>query len=779
MDEILDVLQSSGGLNTNDFMVERTVPRLEPKFAAQESMNSLNPALAGKLRNSGISKLYDHQARAVDLANEGKNIVLEAPTASGKTLAFGIPVLESLMQSSNEHALFIYPMKAVAADQLKQLQQMCDGLTDQGGREIRAATYDGDTSNQRRAAIRNDPPHILLTNIEMIHLSFLGSNESWQSVLWNLKWIVIDEIHMYRGYFGTNSSIVLRRLGHLLASLGIEPQFAMASATCANPEEHASNLTGRKFHSISASAQMRPERRYVFIHPEGEGQRRYWTSLRRRAVKSSIGLARAGKTCLVFCPTREFAEKSYVDAVKEASELDADVSRTLEKSQIAVFKSGINARTRRKILEDLSAGNVKVVYSTNALEVGIDVAGLDVVMMIGFPDNVMRARQQLGRAGRNWRGEGTVVFYPRNAPLDSFYVRNLDAFLDNPVDELVIYPENHEISQRHAASLLHETDGLLDVPNSPLGKSIKESASEMVSQGRRIRHRRGRYWPHQRVPIRGISGESHELMCGDESLGTMSSYEKFKHGYLDAIYLQSGEKFRVVGHRTAAADADGMSDNVIELERENEPVSTIPHVRQDVSPRDNYGGLSWEFGEDYLELFYGVVRVNEWIDNVELVDDSSEKVLDTWQPTQSSWNSTGHSMWFHLPESSRDAVGLYSLEQIVRVGVRFVIPADEHDVTTYSGVWDNSVYLVETYPGGIGIAKKAYERWREVLDAGVKIASDCRCRTSCPYCLVPPRKTSDIDKNKGIELAWLLLSIGNNPENSRYDTNIDGWKSVN
>ncbi len=772
MQDLLETLRHAGAWKPdNDFMQERVVPRIGPKFGSDSAIEKLNPKLRDRLTALGVARLYAHQAEAIELARQGRNIVLDSPTASGKTLAFALPILQSLLRSRGGHALFVYPMNAVATDQLRQLQTICDGLIDASGDPIRVAKYVGDTRKGERKLIRDNPPHLLLTNVEMLHLSFLGSHKSWSRDLWNLNWVVLDEMHVYRGFFGTNSSIVLRRLGHMLALLGANPQFALASATCANPLEHSKNLTGREFTRIASGSEMRPERRYVFIEPEVP-QRRYWSELIERSVNAALGIGSAGKSCLVFCPTRDFAEKCYVTANERITKLRSARQTKLLKREVDVYKSGITVKKREAILDGLNSGKKKVVFTTNALEVGIDIRGLDVVIMVGFPDNVMRARQQLGRAGRGWDTNGAVVYFPRNAPMDSFYAHNLDAFLTNPSDELVIYPENPEISQKHASSLLHETEGEIHAPGSPLTDTILDQASKIIQEGRRIVHR-GRYWPHKRVQIRGASGETYDLMCDDESLGKISGYEKFRVGYLNAVYIQSGERYRVVGHTTEANEESGELANVVKLVRERDRVSTVPYLRQDLRIWDNYDGVSWRIGEDTLEVWYGLVGINEWIDKVD--EDSSEQILGTWHPEQSSWSSNGHATWFHLPSSMNDPIALHSLEQIIRVGVRFVIPVDEHDVKTHTDSFGNSVYLVETYPGGIGIAKKSFDTWRDVLEAGIDIASECGCRRRCPYCLLPPRGAGDIDKHLGIELAWTLLSIGSKPVSDRYDKETDEW----
>ena len=289
MKTIIDALKAYDVIRDDDNLSCGSEDRIEPETVPFSSVPKLDATLMRRLGDVGIQQLFRHQADATNTAMAGNNVVLESPTASGKTLSFAIPVLESLTSTRGGHALFVYPMKAVAFDQRAKLRELHEGLTDRSGRPIESWTYDGDVDADQRRAIRQAPPSILLTNIEYINESFLAYNDIWEKFLDNLKWIVLDEIHEYRGYFGTNAAMVLRRLLHFMKSRNCEPNVFMATATCENPREHANNLTGLDCEVISARKCLRPKRDYLFIDPEIPDHR-FWSILQLRASLAARAL---------------------------------------------------------------------------------------------------------------------------------------------------------------------------------------------------------------------------------------------------------------------------------------------------------------------------------------------------------------------------------------------------------------------------------------------------------------------------------------------------------
>ncbi len=769
MENVIELLKRYDALRDGDEIKSGTVDRLEPQYATNETFKKFDPRLAKRLVENGISKLYGHQSDAIDLALDGANVVLEAPTASGKTLSFGIPVIHDLLQSRNGHAMLIYPMNAVALDQREKLLPIHKDLTDRAGWPIESWTYNGDVDAETRKVLRDNPTHLLITNIDYIHRSFLAHAHLWTKFLENLRWVVLDEIHEYRGYFGTNAAMVLRRLGHFLASRNVHPQYMLATATCANPKEHAENLTGQEFRLVSATNQFQPKREYVFVDLDPQiSEYNHWRALQIRAINAAMALGSEGRSALVFCPTRQFAEQAYrmtCDRIRQANErIDEEdgTARTrapeLEETEIQVFKGGMNAEDRRSILEGLNSGDIRVVYSTNALELGVDIRGLDAVVMAGFPANMMSARQQIGRAGRGWDRDGLVVYLARNNPWDRFYARNLQAFLEKDLDEIVVDSNNEVLSKRHATCVFYET-GSIDGGAAVLGDGIYNSAMDLMSNGARPA-KRGRYSPHHSMDLRGASGEIHELMIGENSLGTISGHQKFKEAYDRAIILQGGKSYRVVGYNVDMS-TNGSVSREIELQPEETANQTRPYISRQLYENDVYSGS--KTGDEF-EMFHGNVSVYEAVQGI-VEFDQSDTEIDRWDVTQSenSFSSSGHAFWVSVSESDVTPATLRGLENIFRVGARFVIPADEHDTYTLTKPEDRSVYVIESYSGGIGIARKIFEKWVQVLKRGLTVAQGCiDCTLGCPYCILPPRRTEEIDKVGGMKLASNLVSIGDN-----------------
>ena len=481
MSDLLKALRKFDALRDGqaggDLVNRRVVDSNPPAYAEDRVIEGLGERLRAALDNRGIERLYVHQSEAIAQALKGANVVLQAPTASGKTLAFQIPMLESLRESG-AHALMLYPTKALALDQRDQLTRLTSAMP---GRDIDSWWYDGDTDREHRTLLRKNPPPILITNPDMLHNSFLGHNEQWSMFYAGLKWVIVDEIHEYRGYFGSNVAMILRRLSYHLASLGIQPQFFLCSATCANAREHAENLTGLEFVEVNASGGMRPQREFVFVNPDIPDYQ-YWDILQVRTVMAGLACVAQGKSVLAFCPTRKFAEECYPVAMRELEKRNDAGNPLVDPAAVKVFRAGLAIEERHAVQEGLKRGEVRLVFTTNALEMGIDIGGLDGVILAGFPDSMMSAWQRIGRAGRDWKAEAFVLYFARNNPLDRFYAANLDTCLEKPLDDLVVNAENDDLVEKHLASLLFETPDLTD-DATILGPAMESAARKKIEEG--------------------------------------------------------------------------------------------------------------------------------------------------------------------------------------------------------------------------------------------------------------------------------------------------------
>lgn len=761
-DRLRNALIAGDALREGEVCGEDIQPRIIPEYGPGEVLNLLHPRLTGALSRAGIDRLYTHQEDAIAACLGGANVVLQAPTASGKSLAFQVPMVNTLLESPSAKALLIYPMKALAFDQRRQLERLTGSL----GNRYSSWWYDGDTPKEERDLLRKDPPRILITNPEMLNGSFLGHCEQWEEkFLSDLKWIVLDEMHEYRGYFGSNVSLLLRRLSHKLRAIGARPQMFLCSATCGNAKAHAENLTGIEFREVSAAGNLRPERDFYFIQPNLPAHR-YRELLLYRVVLAGLTCMKLGQQVIVFGPSRKFVEDCHRTAVRKCEEWAEAGESTLDPNGIRVFRGGLLAEERQRIQEAMKTGDVRLIFSTNALELGIDIGGLDGVILAGFPDTLMAAWQRIGRAGRDWRSRAFVLYYALNSALDTFYVHNLPAFLNKPLDELVVNPENETLVERHLPALLYESEAI-DNSEGLLGTRLGGEAERLRADGAEP-VRTGRFRPHTRISFRGMNGGKFTLKAGGSEIGEMSSEQQFREAFPQAIYLHGGRTYEVENVTVGSRDGE------VHLKPAEPWLRTRPYLFTVLNVGEIYAGRQWE----EFQVYYGRVSATEILQSVQKVDERTGQVLDQWSPQASgAQNKRAEAMWFQLREIGDEGNdGLEALQHILRIGLLFAIPADVHDVFPHHAKAAHEAYIVESYPGGIGVVKSAYENWMRVVETGKKIAEACRCRSGCPHCILPARTPDGFDKRTGIRLAVRMLEAGKGPPRSEYDGGM--WRPL-
>ena len=752
MDDLLEALRRFDALRDGetggDVVSRRVLASIAPEYAPGDPGEGLGERLGAALAKRGIKRLYQHQADAVAQALAGRHVVLQAPTASGKTLAFQIPMLESLCEPG-AHALMLYPTKALALDQREQLTRLTGAMA---GPEIESWWYDGDTDREHRTVLRKTPPPILITNPDMLHKSFLGHAEQWLTFYRGLKWVIVDEMHEYRGYFGSNVAMILRRLSYHLASLGVQPQFFLSSATCANAGEHAENLTGLEFAEVNASRAMRPRRDFAFVRPDIPDYQ-YWDILQLRTVMAGLACVAEGKSVLAFCPTRKFAEACYPIAMRELERREEAGEPLIDPSAVRVFRSGLAIEERHAVQEGLKSGEVRLVFTTNALEMGIDIGGLDGIILAGFPDSMMSAWQRIGRAGRSWDAEAFVLYFARNNPLDRFYAANLDTCLEKPLDDLVVNPENDDLVDKHLPSLLYETPVLTD-DAVVLGPAMERAARKKIDAGA-VPVRTGRWRPHHILNIRGGGAGMFVLKEGSREIGTLSGQQQFREAYQRAIYMHGGRSYRV-----KEVALTGSSGGEIQLESADPSLRTHASSFTFVSEQDIFAGWRWVGEDTEVNAFHGRVLITEQLNSVQEVNERTGDVLAQWTPESNSAQfRNAHAFWVQEQRPSDvSAPAINAFQQLLRVGALFSVPLDAHDIFPHAVAKEQKAYVVESYPGGIGIAKKILERWRSVLRVGVDIAVACECAAGCPNCIVPPRATDDMDKVGAVAFAEALLA---------------------
>ena len=733
-------LTEEDALRDGDAVETGTKDRVEPE-CVEGWPEQLTPSVRETLIRIGVAQPYRHQAEAVNRSLAGADVVLESPTASGKTLAFTVPMLDALVRHPNCHGLMIYPMKALAFDQREQIRQICEPLN------IESWPYDGDTDPECKRVLRAHPPQILLTNPEYLNMSFMSWRDQWEGFLRQLRYIVIDEMHEYRGFFGSNMALLLRRFFLHLNRLGVSPRVFLSTATCANPAEHAKSLTGRSnIEVVSARNVLRPRRQFMFVRPNIPDFK-YRDILQIRVEQAALAMLLENIRVLVFCPTKRFLESVFSNTRRKATE------RNLDPDRISLFHADLRNETRREIQQKIRAGDIDVVFTTNALELGLDIGGLDGIILAGFPSNMMSAWQQIGRAGRSWDRDALVLFYAMNDPIDRFFAGNVTAFLDKPFDQLVIDAANEQLIENHMASLVEETDGELHVGERViLGDAFWDAAKK--DGGKPAKGFR----PQPYLNMRGGIGKSFKLKHETREVGQISAIRRFREAYIGAIFTFFGQKYRVHSHE---------EDAVVLANAE-------PHLRTDagfytvLSTRDRFGGFA--YGE--VEVYHGSLDMIMNFTGYKLVDEHSGEVKEAGGISDAYFQNKLHAFWINVPPSECARAGIGALEHMLRVGAMFVIPADRFDTSTYSKSDEPTAFYYENYAGGIGVAKKVFEVWPEALGKGVEVARNCGCTSGCPNCIVPAKSydisNSVIDKACGIVLAEGLLAMAKRPPDRRF-----------
>ena len=737
LDQFQAKLKEFDALRDSDEIKTGVVDRIKPQFV-DGWPTELDSRVREALISAGITTPYKHQAEAIRKSLQGYDVVLESPTASGKTLAFTAPMLHSLVRNEGSHALMIYPMKALAFDQRDQIRRLCEPLG------VESWPYDGDTPDEHKSVMRLDPPNILLTNPEYLNMSFLSWWNKWEDFLRKLKFVVIDEMHEYRGFFGSNMALLLRRFFLLLERLGVSPRIFLSTATCANPVEHAYNLTGRKIEPVNASNALRPRRHFLFVQPDIP-EHLYWQILQLRVEQAALTLLESNLQTLIFCPTKRFLEDAYSKCRVRAREIGLDPER------LSPFHADLKNETRQDIQRKIKSGELTVIFTTNALELGLDIGGLDGVILAGFPSNIMSAWQQIGRAGRSWDRDAFILFYAMNDPIDRFFVSNINALLNRPLDQLVVDPNNEKLIENHLASLIKETDGQLSSSNeSILGKAFYRAARK--HGGKPIRG----YHPQPSLRLRGGLGQSYKLKHGNSELGQVSELRRFREAYIGATFTFFGSKYRVHAHEEHAIQLDVADPNL----------RTEPGFYTFLQESEIFDGQA--FGK--IEVYHGTLNFHMNFTGYKLVDERSGEVKDVIRSQDALYQNNLHAVWFNIPSGDVNEAGIGALEHLFRVGAMFVIPADRFDTSTWSKIKDGlTAYYYENYQGGIGVARKLYEVWPSVLEEGIKIATKCNCKIGCQNCIEPAKSWnlsgSKINKVHGIALAEDLLSaVQNGPD---------------
>ncbi|MFY9822395.1 MAG: DEAD/DEAH box helicase [Thermoanaerobaculia bacterium] len=708
--------------------------------------------IARALGRGGVPRLWRHQAEGIAAVRRGENVLVTTPTASGKSLIFQVPPLEEAARGGPGHALFLFPLKALGQDQRGKFARLAElaGLSPEvAGCEI----YDGDTPAAKRTAIRKSFPRVVISNPDMLHLGILGSWTAWGPFLADLRWIVLDELHTYRGIFGSHFHHVLQRFLRLCRSVGSDPVLIASSATAANAGEFAETLTGRKFHWITESGAAREGRHLLLFRPEASP---YTT-----ALQLFVRLVNAGLKTIVFTKARRITELLYSWLRRQEPGIAA---------RVASYRAGFLSEERRRIERALFEGKLDGVISTSALEMGIDVGGLDACILVGYPGSMMATWQRSGRVGRGGgdgggRRESLTALVAMPDALDQYFLDHPEQFLERPCERLIVDPVNDPVSRAHlvcAASempLAGEDEPYTGRHTGRIETLLRQGHLLAAAEGDEIFSLRRR--PQRSVNLRG-TGETFAIVADGRTIGTVDGVRVLHECHPGAVYLHAGRQYLVEELQqeerrviATAADLDYFTTPLTEKETE------ILEVLE-------------ERADGPLQGWLGRVKVTEWVVGFERRRIHGQESLDQTPLDLPPVMFESVGLWWAAPKPIEETLRrqgehfLGSLHAAEHTGISlFPILAlcDRGDIGGISyprhpQLGTGAVFIYDGHPGGVGIAARGFADLPDLLGRVLLLLETCPCEKGCPSCVQSPKcgnGNRPLDKAGAARVLRLLL----------------------
>jgi DEAD/DEAH box helicase domain-containing protein len=754
----LNHLRSQTGYEDQIAHIEHIAPR-------RASYGKLDEPLAVELQDCldghGLSRLYGHQVEAINAALKGENVIIATSSASGKTLCYNIAVMQAMLTEPGPRALYLFPTKALAQDQLRKLHELfCPDLLPPEA----ISTFDGDTPRSERADIRRQG-RIILTNPDMLHVGIMPNHQSWAGLLRRLRYVVVDEAHIYRGVFGSHVGCVLRRLRRLCRLYGSDPQFILCTATVANPGEHARGLTGLPCTVVDTDGSPRGWKDFVFWNPplidEKKTARR---SAHWEATNIFTELVSQGTRTLTFTRTRRLTELIYIYTRDRLREESYELSRL-----VMPYRGGYMPEDRRRIERELFGGELLGVVATNALELGIDSGGLEATVLDGYPGSISSTWQQAGRSGRS-QGESLSFLVAWDNPLDQYFMRHPSDFFQKGFEHVLVNPENTYILKEHLLCAAWEKP-LDSSDKAVFGEAYEPERDALVEEGQ-LRERRRRWYlvpsiayPAQSINIRSSSGEDYTVV--DVSNGTLmetvGSDVAFFQVYPGAVYLHQGDSYLItrldLTSRIAYAEPTRVN-----YYTETKEIHDLHIIKQ--REKKTVGPVGVYLGD--VEVTIDVVGFKKYRQFTEEM--IGEEPLDL--PTI-SFDTV--ALWFDIPPKAISRItdkgmdfagGLHAVEHAAIGILPLFALCDRNDIGGVStplhpDTARAQVFIYDAYPGGIGIAEKGFSMVEELWQATLKAIEECPCEEGCPSCVQSPKcgnNNKPLDKKAAIVLLEGLLS---------------------
>ena len=744
----------------------------------------VHPRIQSVLKERDIDQLYSHQAVAVDHVRQGSNVVLVTPTASGKTLCYNLPVLQKILEEPETRALYIFPTKALAQDQMHEVHSLINDLR----ADIKTYTYDGDTPDDARQAIRKQG-HVVVTNPDMLHAGILPHHTKWQKLFANLRYIVIDELHVYRGVFGSHFTNVIRRLVRVCRFYGQEPVFICCSATVANPREHAESILERPVTLIEQSGAPRASKTFILYNPP--------------IINRELGIRQSAMT-----PARILASELIRNKIQTivftTSRLNVEILTKYLKDQFAKgkpvdthfvsgYRGGYLPNLRRQIEQGLREGEVMGVVSTNALELGIDIGDLESCIMVGYPGSIASTWQQAGRAGRR-RGHSLAVLIARSNPMDQFIAENPEYFFSRSPEHCRVNPDNLLILLHHLKSAAFElpfekgerfgTENLVELLNYLEEKGVLHKVDDRW-------HWTAESYPADEVSLRSINPENVVVVDTTETgshnvIAEVDWDSAFSTVHDDAIYMVESQQYYVdkldLERKTAyvhKVDVDYFTDamtytNVRVIDsfaNKHRQKIIIEHGEvQVVRKVVGYKKIKFYSSEN---LGYGDVTLPEkdmhttsyWFtiprDLLNRLPFTQAEIIDGLSGLAYSLHHLASMLLMADVHDVDRCLGDKSGEWFVRHGAdaRF-ITSSSHNAKSTAGVmvdaFDPTVFIFDAYPGGIGFSNLLYAEHDRLIASALSLIRSCPCSHGCPSCVGPTLEVGPVAKESVLAILDLI-----------------------
>ena len=774
-----DIMVDNIDMFKNDVRYRENIAHIETipaKEASFRKVDNLNERIVDYLDSKNV-KLYEHQAETYEAIKDGENVIITTPTASGKTLAFNLPIMETMIEDKDATALYIYPAKALSNDQLHVLE----GMEEELSIKILPRTYDGDTPREDKRGLR-EKSRIVLTNPYQLHL-ILSWHHQWSRFYKNLRYIVIDESHYYKGVFGSNVAFLIKRLKRIANFYGSYPQFILSSATLANPLELANRLTGEDFKLVDNDTSPSGEKDFILYNPFKNYVRKKINTQNAPSVHmetENIFMYMMLKNIQTLCFTvsRKTTELIAMWAKKDMTQVKGKLAH-----RIAAYRAGYQAQERREIEEGLKSGKYLGVTCTNALELGINIGSLDAVIISGYPGTMISTWQQAGRAGRSNQKSLAVLIAFENQ-LDQYFMNNPKFFFDKPHENAIIDLKNPILQEAHLLCAAKELPLQRGEAEKYFGISQNVIDGMVAKKDLHENHRGDFIYPYDDSPaldhsLDQISSEEFKVMNNGKLLETMERSQVYREAHEGAILINKGDTYVV--------NDVNLKSGYVNVSKEVVDYHTMVLNQTDISIRKKlsktkYGDLTIHFGELTVSEDYFKYKKMHF-----------SKAIGTYPLELPPLKFNTKGLWFTIPKRVQDTLEdmFPNEEEVFAGGLHGAEPAliglfplhtmcDRFDIgglsTNYhEDTQEATIFIYDGYEGGIGICEKAADVFVELLNSTIDMLNNCQCQSGCPACIYSPKCGNDnkpLHKNATKYILEFMSKLISNEDDSEIEAEV-------